>query len=88
MQFAYSGTSFRPDFVIPQFSLAIEVKLCGGQESVRRVINEINADIPAYCTQFGMSLFVVYDLGCIRYPAAFVRPYESQQGVKVIVVKH
>ena len=52
-----------PDFIMPMLSLALEVKLIktAGQR-VRRVVDEINADIASYSKGYDQLLFVVYDL--------------------------
>ena len=51
-------------------------------------MDEINADIRAYGTQYERQLYVIYDLGIIRDEAEFKRGLEDAPGVSIIVVKH
>jgi hypothetical protein len=83
----YSAKSFRPDFVITSLNLALEVKLCAEAAKVKRLVDEINADIPAYSSKFNRSLFVIYDLGHIRDEAEFKLGIEANPGVSVIIIK-
>ena len=45
---------------------AIEVKLCNSKARVKRIIDEISADVPAYRKRFHPILFIIYDMGFIR----------------------
>ena len=87
-KFEFSGKEYIPDFILPKMNLCIEVKLLReGKRS--RVIDEINADITAYSTQYERILFVIYDLGVIRDEAEFRRDIENAgANIKVIIVKH
>jgi len=84
----YSTKTFRPDFTIDSLHLAIEVKLCKTKDKEKKIVEEINADIPAYKTKYGRLLFVVYDLGIIRDEQKFKTDIEANPGVSVLVVKH
>jgi hypothetical protein len=77
-----------PDFVLPQLSLAIEVKLAKTDTKSKAIVDEINADIQAYGRSYAHLLFIVYDLGTIRDIVEFTRDLESVAGVEAIVVKH
>jgi hypothetical protein len=87
--FAFSSKSFRPDFTSDSFRIAIDVKLCKELEDEKRIIDEINADIPAYKTHYENLLFVVYDLGSIRDVTKFSKGLEeAHENVFVRVIKH
>lgn len=77
-----------PDFIMPMLSLALEVKLIKTAQRVRRVVDEINADIASYSKGYDQLLFVVYDLGHIRDEMEFRQDLESKLRVAVLVVKH
>ena len=77
-----------PDFILSPFEEAIEVKLVKDRRRVSVVIDEINADIPAYLTKYRHLLFIVYDLGHIQDEAEFRHGLERAPNVQVIVVKH
>jgi hypothetical protein len=77
-----------PDFILPQLSLAIEVKLAKTESKAKMIVDEINADIQAYGRTYSHCLFIVYDLGSIRDTVEFTRDLESAVGVEVVVVKH
>jgi len=83
-----SGKEFVPDFIFPNLSLCLEVKLSKSPEKHKAIVDEINADIRAYGAQYERQLYVVYDLGIIRDEAEFKRDLEEAPGVSVIVVKH
>lgn len=84
----FSGKEFIPDFVFPGFSTALEVKLVKEASSLSNCIEEMCADIPAYLSAYGSVLFCVYDLGAIRDVGEFQLGIQSQQGVRICVVKH
>ena len=77
-----------PDFILPPFEEAIEVKLVKDRRRVSEVGDEINADIPAYLSKYRHLLFIVYDLGQIQDEAEFRYGLEHVPNVQVIVVKH
>ena len=84
----YSSKSYSPDFTLDSFDLAVEVKLCKEPQDEKRIVGEINEDIPAYSTKYRHIIFVVYDLGIIANVAQFRAGIESNAGVRVLVVKH
>lgn len=83
-----SGKESVPDFVFPHLKLCLEVKLSKSADKLRAIVDEINADIRAYGTQYERQLYIVYDLGTIRDEAEFKRDLEAAAGVSVLVVKH
>lgn len=83
----YSSKTYKPDFVFDSLDLALEVKLCATLSKEKALVDEINADIPAYQTKYGQILFVVFDMGFIRNVARFKSGIESNSGVHVMVIK-
>jgi hypothetical protein len=83
-----SGKESIPDFIFPNLNLCLEVKLSKSADKLRAIVDEINADIRAYATQYERQLYVVYDVGMIRNEAEFKRDLENAPGVSVLVVKH
>ena len=77
-----------PDFIFPRLEEALEVKLVKDRSRISAVIDEINADIPAYLTKYRHLLFIVYDLGQIQDEFEFRHGLENAPDVQVIVVKH
>lgn len=84
----YSGKEFVPDFIIPKFNLDIEIKLCKTKNKKNILIEEINADIPAYKQKYKNVMFLIYDLGIIRDEFEFKRDIEETNDVFVSIVKH
>jgi REase_DpnII-MboI len=83
----YSNKYYIPDFTFDRIGLAVEVKLCKDKDREKVIIDEINADIPAYATKYERSLFVVYDLGVIRDEERFRSDIEKNHGAHVLIVK-
>ncbi|MBN2378407.1 hypothetical protein JXM67_01195 [candidate division WOR-3 bacterium] len=84
----YSVKCYTPDFTFNSLSLALEVKLCKTPDREKRIVEEINSDIPAYQTQYRNLIFVVYDFQIIRDEAKFKSSIESNSNVYVVIVKH
>lgn len=84
----YSSKSFIPDFSFESLNLALEVKFCNSYSKMKDIIDEINADIPAYQTRYTSAVFVIYDLGHIRDEQEFRTSIESNPNVYVIIQKH
>ncbi|MDQ2084313.1 hypothetical protein RA307_29350 [Xanthobacteraceae bacterium Astr-EGSB] len=84
----YAGKEFVPDFIYIPADMFIEVKLVKNAEQAKTVVEEINADLVAYRTQYARGIFVVYDLGAIRDVSEFTRPIEQNMEVFVCVIKH
>lgn len=84
----YSGRKYIPDFVIKSLNMCIEVKLLKEAASRAKSIEEINADITAYSTQYPNILFVVYDVGIVRDVEEYRRDISKNIGVKIIIIKH
>lgn len=83
----YSSKKFIPDFTFESLDLVVEVKLCKSKDDEKVIIDQINADIPAYQTRYRHSIFVVYDLGFIRDVGQFKSGIESNPDVHVLIVK-
>jgi hypothetical protein len=83
----YSSKLFVPDFTFESLDLVVEVKLCKSESKEKVIVDEINADIPAYQTKYARVIFVVYDLGFIRDVDQFRSGIESNPNVRVLVVK-
>lgn len=85
----YSSKTYVPDFTFDSLDLAVEAKLCKAAGKEKAIIDEINADIPAYKTKYHNLIFVVYDAGgFIRDVDLFKSGIEDNSNVKVIVIKH
>ena len=83
----YSSKQFKPDFTFDTLDLALEVKFCDSQPREKTIIDEINADIPAYQTKYRYVLFVVFDVGYIRDESLFKTGIQDNAGVHVLVEK-
>ena len=83
----YSSKNFVPDFTLDTLDTALDVKLCGTARREKEIVDEINADIPAYQTKYRRALFVVFDLGFIRDVARFRSGIEGNPDVRVLVIK-
>ncbi len=77
-----------PDFIIRKLSLAMEVKFIKSTERVKKIVDEISADIVLYSKAYRQLLFLVYDLGYIRDEIEFRHDLESAPNVSVVVIKH
>lgn len=83
-----AGKSFKPDFIVNEIDLAIEVKLAKQGHGVAQIQEEINADISAYRTKWKNLLFIIYDLGVIQDPYKFQTENIKLFGISVRVIKH
>jgi hypothetical protein len=83
-----AGKAFKPDFIIEEIDLAIEVKLAKSGHGVAQIQEEMNADISAYRTRWKNLLFVIYDLGVINDPYKFQTENIKLFGISVRVIKH
>lgn len=85
----YSTKSYVPDFTSESLSIAIDMKLCDSADDEKRIIDEINADIPAYKQRYQYLLFVVYDVAIIRRLEDYTSGIEKNNpNVIVLVIKH
>ena len=84
----YSSKSFVPDFTFESLDLAMEVKFCDSEKKEKTIIDEMNADIPAYQTRYRWIIFVMYDLGIIQDEHLFKSSIESNPDVYVHIQKH
>lgn len=87
-KFMFSGREYIPDFIIPKFSLCIEVKILKESSKKSKIIEEINADITAYTKLYDSLIFIVYDIGVIRDETEFKRDIEASGNIKVLIIKH
>ncbi len=53
MTFEYSSRAYRPDFVLEEIDLVIELKICDSEKRERDIVKEMNDDTLAYKTKFG-----------------------------------
>ena len=77
-----------PDFIVAKLSLALEVKFVKNAARMRRIVDEISADIASYSRMYQRVLFVVYDLGHIRDEVEFRHDLEIEPNVFVVIIKH
>ena len=77
-----------PDFIICKLSLAMEVKFIKNAERVKKIVDEISADIVSYSKAYRQLLFLIYDLGYVRDEIEFRHDLESAPNVSVVVIKH
>ena len=89
-KFNFSGREYIPDFILPKINCCMEVKIIKEKSHLKKMIEEINADITAYSKKYERLMFVVYDLGCIRDIDEFKRDIEAskEKEIKVFVIKH
>ena len=83
----YSSKRYIPDFTFDRIGLAVEVKLCKDKDREKELIGEINDDIIGYSGRYDRSVFVIYDLGCIRDVAKFSGDIENNPNVHVLIIK-
>ncbi len=83
-----AGKAFKPDFIVGEIDLAIEVKLAKEGYGAAKIQESINADISAYRTKWKNLLFIIYDLGVINDPYKFQTENTKLFGISVRVIKH
>ena len=89
VRICYSSKEFIPDFTFEDLSGVLEVKFCKTDKKEKELVDEINADIPAYNTKYKNLTFLVYDMGIIRDSDLFVRDIEKNNPrIKVLIIKH
>ncbi len=86
-QFVFSLKGWRPDHSSAE-GVAIEAKLCKTNKDVKRIVEEISADIIPYRSKYKAVVIVVYDLGNIQDEVRFRRDFEKLDGVYVLIRKH
>lgn len=84
----YSGKAYIPDFVFKKINTVVEAKLCNSAKREKEIIDEINADIVAYKTEYANLIFIVYDIGIIRDLDKMRNILEENENVIVKIVKH
>jgi hypothetical protein len=80
--------SFKPDFVVEEMDLAIDVKYPRPTRLLPKIEEEMAADVTGYQTRWKRVLFIVYDDGQIVDVEGFRRAHVRLAGVDIIVVKH
>lgn len=89
ISFPYSTKYYTPDFTSESLNAAMDVKFCDSKDDERQIIDQVNADIPAYKSKYKNLVFIVYDLGFIRDSLAFAEGIEKNNPfVHVVVIKH
>ena len=68
--------------------MPLEVKFCDSDKKEKTIIDEMNADIPAYQKRYRWIIIVVYDLGIIQDVHLFKTSIESNPDVYVHIQKH
>ncbi len=84
----YSSKTYKPDFVIKDIQLPVEIKLCNRKEREKELIAEINDDILAYQKKFKSIFFIIYDIGLIRDIDKFSNEFVEQQNIILSIIKH
>jgi len=84
----YSSKAYKPDFILNDLNMAIELKICNRPSREKEIISEINDDILAYNTKYKNSLFIIYDIGKIRDIELFKSSFTKYENVFIIVIKH
>ena len=82
------GKSFKPDFVLEEWDMALEVKYTRGSTGPALIQEQMAADVAAYNTKWSKSLFVVYDNGTIADPYQFRLDNMRKLQTAVVIVKH
>ena len=80
--------AFKPDFVVQDLELAIEVKLAKPNHNESKIQEELAADIAAYRTKWRHIIFIIYDISTISDPDRMRRENMKYFGVYVLIVKH
>lgn len=79
---------FKPDFIFPNISLALEIKLSKTKSKSKEIVDEINADISAYSKGYKNLLFLVYDMGTIVDENEFKNGIDNGGHIQLFVIKH
>jgi len=77
-----------PDFILHKLDLALEVKFSNSRNKIKKIIDEINADIQSYSKKYSNILFIVYDIGFIRDEEEFKNDLDNKDNINLIIVKH
>jgi hypothetical protein len=74
---------------VPDYSIAVESKVCNSAADVNHIVDEINADILVYKKRYDNLLFVVYNAGgFITNQRKFIDDIESTTpSVRILIVK-
>jgi hypothetical protein len=55
---------------------------------IKKLADEINADIQSYGKFYSNQLFVIYDLGSIRDEDEFKKDLDNNENISLIIIKH
>ncbi len=85
-----AGKEFKVDFSMAEGKVGVEAKLIKQKGDRGSIIDQINADIPAYVQSFKKVMFVVYDAcGAISDVSKFVAELErARSEIEILVIKH
>jgi len=84
----YSTKTYIPDFVFKKIDTVVELKFCNSATKEKEIIDEINADIVAYKTEYANLIFIVYDLSIIRDIDQFKNNIEANENLFLKIIKH
>jgi len=82
------ATTFIPDFTVPDFALAIEVKFARPSHGEAAIQRELAQDAAGYGTRWSQIIVVVYDCGGVIRDPEGMRLANEQLGIRLLVVKH
>jgi hypothetical protein len=82
------ATTFIPDFTVPEFALAIEVKFAKHGHGEAAIQRELAQDAAGYGTKWAKLIVVVYDCGGVIRDPERMRLACEQLGIRLFIVKH
>jgi hypothetical protein len=85
---AYRGKSYRADFLVSDLSLPIEIKIIKTADSVGPVLDQVQADLPAYLDAWGRAAFLIYDMSDSAVRLRTFVDREPNPLVAYIIVDH
>lgn len=83
-----AGKESVPDFVFRNENMVLEIKICNRQGKLAEIIDEMNADIIAYSTEYESIYFLIYDIGFIRDEDEVIKGLQRSEKIKCCIVKH
>ncbi|MBA7549591.1 hypothetical protein ES705_42081 [subsurface metagenome] len=87
----FSEKRFQPDFTFNKLRLAIEVKFVDTKKKLKKVIDEMSADLVPYSKKWKFIFYIVYDKGGnINDISAFASDFNQDGEIitRCIVIKH
>jgi len=82
------STTFIPDFTVPDFALAIEVKFAKVGHGEAAIQRELAQDAAGYGTKWPQVIAIVYDCGGVVRDPEGMKLASEQLGIRLLVVKH